>query len=214
MKFAATALLLGCAATAPVVALQFKSIDNHLASLNNLPELRHAAACLWQPFSPLWERARNAERAAVAFLPTTGPQPVVSIIQLPKAETFRLIDAAALRHNVPSAFIKSIVAAESNFDCNAVSARGAIGLMQLMPETAQQYGVDPTIPEQNIDGGTHYLRALMDRYHRGRSPLKRVIAAYNAGPGMVDRYRGIPPFRETRQYVARVLNFLRRFERS
>jgi soluble lytic murein transglycosylase-like protein len=131
---------------------------------------------------------------------------------MPKEETFRLIRQAALRHNVPAAFVKSIVAVESNFDCNAVSPKGAIGLMQLTPETAQQYDADPTIPEQNIDAGTHYLRVLMDRYQNGQYSLQRVIAAYNAGPGMVDKYRGIPPFPQTRQYVIRVMGFLRKFQ--
>lgn len=122
-----------------------------------------------------------------------------------------LIAAAAARHNVPSALVQSIIAAESNFNCAAISLKGAIGLMQLMPETAQQFGADPTVPAENIDAGTRYLRYLMDRYQHSRSSVKRVIAAYNAGPGMVDRYRGIPPFRETRSYVARVLFFLRQF---
>jgi soluble lytic murein transglycosylase-like protein len=115
---------------------------------------------------------------------------------------------------VPAAFIKSIVAVESNFDSSALSPRGAVGLMQLMPATAQLYGADPTVPEQNLDAGTHYLRTLMDRYHKYRNWMHCVIAAYNAGPGMVDRYHGVPPFPETRQYVARVLNFLRRFQRE
>jgi soluble lytic murein transglycosylase-like protein len=122
-----------------------------------------------------------------------------------------LIGAAAEKHNVPAAFVKSIVAAESNFNCAAISPRGAIGLMQLMPETAQQFGADPAIPEQNIDAGTRYLRWLMNRYQNSRSSIKRVIAAYNAGPGNVDRYHGIPPFRETRSYVTRVMGFLKQF---
>jgi soluble lytic murein transglycosylase-like protein len=129
-------------------------------------------------------------------------------------DTHALICAAAKKHQVPAAFVKSIVAAESNFNCNAVSPRGAIGLMQLMPATAEEYGADPTIPEQNVDAGTHYLRALMDKYGSRRSSLKRVIAAYNAGPGRVDRYHGVPPFRETRAYVVRVLTLLRRYERD
>jgi soluble lytic murein transglycosylase-like protein len=80
-----------------------------------------------------------------------------------------------------------------------------------MPETAKMYGADATAPDQNIDAGTHYLRALMDRYKRYRDPLPRVIAAYNAGPAMVDKYRGVPPFRETRSYVSHVLGFLNQF---
>jgi soluble lytic murein transglycosylase-like protein len=86
--------------------------------------------------------------------------------------------------------------------------------MQLMPATAEEYGADPNIPEQNIDAGTHYLRVLMDKYSKHPNSLKRVIAAYNAGPGSVDHYRGVPPFRETRAYVGRVLSLLRRYERE
>jgi soluble lytic murein transglycosylase-like protein len=125
-----------------------------------------------------------------------------------------MIKAAALKHNVPAAFVKSIVAAESNFDATVVSSRGAIGLMQLMPELAMEYGVDPRIPEQNIDGGTRYLKVLIQRYQKSRDWLRRTIAAYNAGPGMVDKYRGVPPFRETRTYVARVLTFYKQFQRE
>ena len=129
-------------------------------------------------------------------------------------DTHALISAAAKKHRVPAAFIKSIMAAESNFNCDAISRKGAIGLMQLMPRTAEEYGADPMIPEQNVDAGTRYLRVLMDRYSRHGNSLKRVIAAYNAGPGMVDRYRGVPPFRETRTYVVRVLTFLSRYEKE
>jgi hypothetical protein len=128
------------------------------------------------------------------------------------ADTQALIRGAAEKHRVPAAFVKSIVAAESNFDCDVISSKGAIGLMQLMPETARRYGADPNIPEQNVDAGTHYLRFLMDKYHRYGNSLPRVIAAYNAGPAMVDRYHGVPPFRETRRYVVRVLCFLRHFQ--
>jgi soluble lytic murein transglycosylase-like protein len=129
-------------------------------------------------------------------------------------DTHALICAAAKKHRVPAAFVNSIVAAESNFNRDAVSPKGAIGLMQLMPATAEEYGADPNIPEQNVDAGTHYLRTLMDKYGNRRSSLKRVIAAYNAGPGRVDRYHGVPPFRETRAYVIRVLTLLHRYERD
>src|SRR5580658_336532 len=146
--------------------------------------------------------------------------------QLPSAFPFfheaapQIVDAHALiltaagKHGVSAAFITSIVAAESNFNPNALSPKGAIGLMQLMPATAHLFGADPAIPEQNVDAGTHYLRVLIDKYHRYRNWLTRVIAAYNAGPGAVDRYRGVPPYRETKIYVARVLAFMRRFQRQ
>jgi Transglycosylase SLT domain len=198
--------LLSCAVAVSAVALQFKFIHNHLGSLPVVPDIRQTVTQVWQPFTQIFHHD-----------PTGGANPASTVVRpkvIPKEETYRLIQKAALRHKVPAAFVKSIVAAESNFDCNAVSPKGAIGLMQLMPATAQQYDADPTIPEQNIDAGTHYLRVLMDRYQNrnGRCSLPRVIAAYNAGPGMVDKYRGIPPFPETRQYVVRVMGFLRKFE--
>jgi soluble lytic murein transglycosylase-like protein len=122
-----------------------------------------------------------------------------------------LIRAMARKHRVPTVIVRSIVAAESNFDPGLVSPKGAIGLMQLMPATAQQFGADPGIPEQNVDAGTRYLRFLIERYRNCRDSLKRVIAAYNAGPAMVDRFDGVPPFPETQLYVARVLGFLKQF---
>jgi soluble lytic murein transglycosylase-like protein len=138
----------------------------------------------------------------------------IPIPKLSRKEASSMIRAAASKHKVPAAFVNSIVAAESNFNPTAVSPKGAIGLMQLMPETAQEYGVDPTIPEQNIDGGTRYLSVLIHRYQKSRDWLRRAIAAYNAGPRMVDRYRGVPPFRETRTYVARVLTYMRQFKKE
>jgi soluble lytic murein transglycosylase-like protein len=125
-----------------------------------------------------------------------------------------LIRAAARKHRVSAAFVASIVAAESNFDPAALSPKGAIGLMQLMPGTAQLFGADPAVPEQNVDAGTRYLRVLIDKYHKYRNWMTRVIAAYNAGPGVVDRYHGVPPYRETKTYVARVLAYMRKFQRE
>ena len=130
------------------------------------------------------------------------------------SEIHDLIQQVARKNGVSPAFVKSVVAAESNFNAGAVSPKGAIGLMQLMPETARQFGADPSNPQQNIDAGTRYLKVLMNRYRKSRSPLAHAIAAYNAGPGVVDRYRGIPPYRETRAYVVRVMGFLRQFERD
>jgi soluble lytic murein transglycosylase-like protein len=144
--------------------------------------------------------------------PLIGPfsKPAIPAAVDPRA----LIRAAARKHRVSAAFVTSIMAAESNFDASAISPKGAIGLMQLMPATAQLFGADPTVPEQNVDAGTHYLRFLIDRYHKYGNWLKRVIAAYNAGPGVVDRYHGVPPYRETKTYVARVLAFLKKFQRQ
>jgi soluble lytic murein transglycosylase-like protein len=151
----------------------------------------------------------------VLLLPRIDCKPALKRLHpKPFVDTHALIHAAAKRHRVPEAFVTSIVAAESNFKPDAVSNKGAIGLMQLMPQTAQQFGADPKIPEENIDAGTRYLGWLMSRYGKYRNGMSRAIAAYNAGPGVVDHYRGVPPYRETRGYVARVLAFMKRYKKG
>jgi soluble lytic murein transglycosylase-like protein len=127
------------------------------------------------------------------------------------AEIHELIQSAAQKHNLAPAFVKSIVAAESAFQSDAVSSKGALGLMQVMPETALEMGLDASIPAQNVEAGTTYLATLIRRYRKKRNWLRHAIAAYNAGPGTVDKYRGVPPFRETRAYVSRVLGFFRAY---
>jgi soluble lytic murein transglycosylase-like protein len=141
-------------------------------------------------------------------------RPVLTRLHIP-APQFTLneiIAAAALKHQISPAFVKSIIAAESGFQQAAVSPKGAVGLMQLMPETAREFGADPAVPEQNIDAGAHYLSWLLRRYAGKRDALRRAIAAYNAGPGAIEHYRGVPPFRETRTYVTRVLRFYKKYE--
>lgn len=133
-----------------------------------------------------------------------GPPPA----PLSRAQVGDLIRDAAARHNLPAALVTSVVAAESAFHSDAVSSKGAIGLMQVMPATALEMGLDATVPEQNIEAGTRYLAQLIDRYRvTCRDWLRRSIAAYNAGPAKVDKYKGVPPYRETRAYVTRVLGY-------
>jgi soluble lytic murein transglycosylase-like protein len=119
-----------------------------------------------------------------------------------------VIDRAAQRHELDPALLSAVVERESNYDPHAVSKAGAMGLMQLMPDTARGLGVrDPFDPAQNVEGGATYLRGLIDRYH-GR--LDFALAAYNAGPGAVDHYGGVPPYAETRAYVQGILGAYRR----
>jgi soluble lytic murein transglycosylase-like protein len=114
----------------------------------------------------------------------------------------RIIREAAQRHQVDPALVRAVIATESNFNPGAISRKGARGLMQLEPGTALQYGVtDAFNPRQNINAGVRHLRTLLDRYSGN---LDLALAAYNAGQGAVDRHRGIPPFRETRNYVQKV----------
>jgi soluble lytic murein transglycosylase len=120
-----------------------------------------------------------------------------------------LISRAADLYGVPAAMVKAVIHAESSFNPRAVSRKGAMGLMQLMPETARDLGVrEPFHEEDNVLGGTRYLRVLRDRYS---GSWTHALAAYNAGPSTVDRYRGVPPFAETQEYVTRVLSYYRRY---
>jgi soluble lytic murein transglycosylase-like protein len=116
------------------------------------------------------------------------------------------IRAAAEKHGLDEALITRLIAAESNFNPKAVSRKRALGLMQLLPETAAQYAVANVFdPAQNIEGGAHYLKDLLKKY---RGNLALALAAYNAGPDQVDRYGGIPPFAETQSYVKRITSEL------
>jgi soluble lytic murein transglycosylase-like protein len=117
-----------------------------------------------------------------------------------------LADAAADRYGLPRVLVRSVMAAESGFEPLALSPKGAIGLMQLMPGTAQVLGADPHDPAQNVDAGTRYLRDLLEKYKYG---LRHALAAYNAGPGAVDKYNGVPPYRETIEYISRIEKKLR-----
>jgi len=118
-----------------------------------------------------------------------------------------LIEPAAERHGLDSRLIAAVIWVESSGDPNAISRKGAKGLMQLMPETARAMGVaDALDPEQNVAGGVRYLRQMLDRYD---PDLGLALAAYNAGTSAVERHRGIPPFSETRRYVRRVLDLFR-----
>jgi soluble lytic murein transglycosylase-like protein len=116
-----------------------------------------------------------------------------------------LADDAARKFSLPESFVRSVMQVESAFQPAAVSPKGAIGLMQLMPATARDLGVDPLDPRQNAEGGAAYLRDLLARYESDPNQVLLALAAYNAGPAAVERYHGVPPWPETRQYILRVL---------
>lgn len=112
---------------------------------------------------------------------------------------------AAKKYQLPDSFVRSVMKAESNFRPDAVSPKGAIGLMQLMPGTAKDLGVDPRDPGQNAEGGAEYLRALLAKYENDPNQVLLALAAYNAGPEAVEKYHGVPPYPETRAYILRIL---------
>ena len=144
------------------------------------------------------------------------PQPAptaVAAVTLPTPNVPDLLTAAGVQHHIDADLLASVVRAESGGRANAVSRTGARGLMQLMPGTAHQLGVNDAFrPDQNIAGGTTYLDQLLARYDplNDTHGLALALAAYNAGPAAVDRYHGIPPYSETRAYVVRVMNEFKR----
>jgi hypothetical protein len=117
----------------------------------------------------------------------------------------QMVADAAVKNGLLPEFVRSVAAAESAFQTNALSRKGAIGLMQLMPGTAKELGANPHDPAQNAEAGARYLKQLLLKYQNSPDPVRLALAAYNAGPGAVDRYRNIPPYPETQQYVERVL---------
>ncbi len=142
-------------------------------------------------------QARRGEQAV-------AQPPAVNAAGLTAADLHEMLSAAGKAYHLDVDLLASVVKAESDGDAHAVSRAGAAGLMQLMPQTAAEMGVhDRFEPGQNVRGGSAYLDALLTRY---RDNLALALAAYNAGPEAVDRYRGIPPYYETRVYVARVIH--------
>lgn len=121
-----------------------------------------------------------------------------------------IINQASKKFSLEPSFVKAVIKAESGFDHKAVSKKGAQGLMQLMPDTASEMAVDdPYNPQQNIFGGSRYLSKLMERYN---NKLDHVLAAYNAGPERVDKYKGVPPFKETKTFIKRVMSYYKEFK--
>lgn len=143
----------------------------------------------------------------IVAAPAAAAKPAApAAIMIPKPPTAAdLANQAAEKYKLPDSFVRSVMKAESGFQADAVSPKGAIGLMQLMPDTARALGADPRDPHQNADAGAQYLRELLAKYENDPNQVLLALAAYNAGPGAVDRYHGVPPYRETREYILRVL---------
>jgi soluble lytic murein transglycosylase-like protein len=154
--------------------------------------------------APVDLRFRRLRKAPPQDGIAIAPRPRVRVPS--ESDYDRLIVHTASRYGVQPALVKAVIAAESNFQPDAVSRAGAQGMMQLMPATAAELGVErPFGVVENIDGGVRYLRLMLDRY----GDVTRALAAYNAGPGAVDRYGGVPPYAETEAYVERVLEYYR-----
>ena len=149
----------------------------------------------------LWNLPNSITIGRLAVLPVLAAFPWFP-------EHSEIVGALRREVGVPPALVKAVIHAESAFNPRAVSHKGAMGLMQLMPATARTFGVSqPFLAEQNVVGGTRYLRELRERFGNWTMAL----AAYNAGPEAVDKFGGIPPYRETQKYVRRVLTYYRQY---
>lgn len=155
-----------------------------------LPERRSSA---------LEVKAMSSSQAKTEWIKENGPDDQID----------NGIKKASAKYNLPAELIRSVIRAESNFQPDAVSSAGAQGLMQLMPATAKELGVNDAFDvEQNIDGGARYLRQMLDMFD---GDLKQALSAYNAGPGTVIKYKGNVPYHETRTYVRKVMAFSKQY---
>src|SRR5579863_9698659 len=146
---------------------------------------------------PAGEIVRFEAEETAAPAPAAAPPAIA-----PPADPKALVKQAAQYAEIPEALVRSVAKAESAFHTDAVSKKGALGVMQLMPATAAGMNADARDPKQNVYAGALYLRELLIKYH---GEVAKALAAYNAGPGAVDKYHGVPPYAETRNYVNRVI---------
>jgi len=209
--FAAAMLIAGVwfALAQPVRAQITSTVDSHgkLIFVNaDSPAARRGSTISPASAPAHGFRARNPEASpdVAAALPPPGfsatqPQPVNSVID---QRLDRIVRDAAARHDMDPALVKAVISTESGWNPQAVSRKGAVGLMQLIPGTAQRFGVNNSFdPAQNVEGGTTYLKSLLDRYN---GDLSKSLAAYNAGEHAVDMHGGVPAYQETQQYVQKV----------
>jgi hypothetical protein len=142
--------------------------------------------------------------------PAAKPAPAVTAPAPLKPQPLDLSPAAlaasaASKYSLPAEFVTGVMRAESGLNPAALSPKGAMGLMQLMPDTARDLGADPSKPAENADAGARYLRDLLAKYENDPNQVVLALAAYNAGPAAVEKYHGVPPYRETHEYILRVL---------
>lgn len=186
--------------------------NNQTQNINNIPEAQNKdfKTILNEKMS---ENDKKIEQILESNLPDEGYTPLEkeavnlkSKIDLKTQTTDidKIIETFADKYNVDSDFIKAIIRQESGFNPNATSKKGAMGLMQLMPKTAKSLGVnDAYNPWENIEGGVKYLKGFLDKYDNNR---ELALAAYNAGPSAVSKYGGIPPYKETQNYVNAIMS--------
>lgn len=215
-------LILGQLPAQNLNLLSFNLPPNHLRSVPEFQKISATAPFVSHPeiygevfgqnefLSKIGSNIFHHEQLPISGFPNLEKVSAPSIES--NSSVFQLIIQFAQRYSVDPALALAIAKAESDFNPNAISHKGAVGIMQLMPETAKALGVEnPFDPAQNIDGGIRYLKGLIDRFGGN---IALAVAAYNAGPNTVRRYGGIPPFPETQNFVRRVFNYMENFQKE
>jgi len=180
-------------------------VDHRTGRLIRVPARRVTRSVAARPVQAALVRERVVEAREIRPIEPDS-EPARDVAPGPSLED--LIARVANQYGIRPSFVHAVIRAESNYNPRAVSHKGAVGLMQLMPQTAVEYGVRNRFdPVQNVEGGVRYLRHLLDTYQ----DKNLALAAYNAGPGAVERHRGVPPYLETRLFVPRVLRFYSQF---
>jgi soluble lytic murein transglycosylase-like protein len=208
MQFAAhTALVVSLAFTPYAAASEVAVLDNGMRFQVQRVERDGSRVILYTSGGGQIEIAA-ARMSSIEHVEDPPPQvdpPPPAAPQTAEKSVRELVTDAAVRYGLPPELVHGVAQAESAYRASAVSPKGAIGIMQLMPATARQLDADPLDPTQNIDAGTRLLRELLLRHEGEQNGVRRALAAYNAGEGAVTRYGGVPPYRETQGYVERVI---------
>jgi soluble lytic murein transglycosylase-like protein len=204
----AAGLVLACGASSPASAELVFLTTGRVVSVEALESVdaKRIRLVLRQGGEIVCARALIARVAPdeLSRMPAPAPLARVQVPVQPPGSLDAIIDAASARHGVDRSLLRAVIEVESAFQADARSPEGAMGLMQLMPGTAAEYAVgDPFDAAENVEAGTRHLRRLLDLFE-----MPVALAAYNAGEGAVARFGGMPPFRETRAYVARILQLI------
>ena len=210
MRFLAMLIALVCASSGAELAVLSNGfslrVDRHEQQGNEVV-LYTAGGVTRLPLGSVVEFEAISEPAKVPVVLAALVPPKLE--KVPATPT-QLVERAAEKHGLPADFVKLVARAESAFNPNALSPKGAIGLMQLMPQTAAALNVDPHDAEQNAEAGARLLKDLLLQYQHQPDQLRRALAAYNAGPAAVAKYNGVPPYRETQLYVDKIVGQYKR----
>ena len=209
MRFVAMLFTFVCAGSGAELAVLSNGfslrVDRHEQQGNEVV-LYTASGVTRLPLSSVVEFEAISEPAKT---PVVAALPPLKVAVMPATPT-QMVERAAEKHGLPPDFVKLVARAESAFNPNALSPKGAIGLMQLMPQTAAALNVDPHDAEQNAEAGARLLKDLLLQYQHQPDQLRRALAAYNAGPAAVAKYNGVPPYRETQLYVDKIVGQYKR----